>query len=79
VGGNIKAALPGPSALSLPEVGNAPAVRNPLDVCRIDVLWRGQPVSISAQGALPPLPVPHPPHESQSGNGPAPSENGASL
>jgi hypothetical protein len=59
VGGNVKAALPGPSALSLPEVGNPPAVRNPADVVRIDVLWRGQPVSISAQGALPPLPVSH--------------------
>jgi chemotaxis protein CheX len=57
VGGNVKAVLPGPSALSLPEVGNPPAVRNPADVVRIDVLWRGQPVSISAQGALPPLPV----------------------
>ena len=59
VGGNVKAALPGPSALSLPEVGNPPAVRNPADVVRIDVLWRGQPVSISVQGALPPLPVTH--------------------
>ena len=59
VGGNVKAALPGPSALSLPEVGNPPAVRNPADVVRIDVLWRGQPVSISVQGALPPLPVAH--------------------
>jgi hypothetical protein len=59
VGGNVKAALPGPSALSLPEVGDAPAVRNPADVLRVDVLWRGQPVSISVQGALPPLPVAH--------------------
>jgi hypothetical protein len=59
VGGNVKAALPGPSALSLPEVGNPPALRNPSDVVRIDVLWRGQPVSISVQGALPPLPVAH--------------------
>ena len=58
VGGNVKAALPGPSALGLPEVGDAPAVRNPDDVVRVDVLWRGQPVSISAQGALPPLPAP---------------------
>jgi hypothetical protein len=62
VGGNVKAALPGPSALSLPEVGSAPAVRNPADVCRVDVLWRGEPLTISVQGALPPLPVPHP-HE----------------
>jgi hypothetical protein len=57
VGGNVKAALPGPSALSLPDVGDAPAVRNPADVCRIDVLWRGEPLSISVQGALPALPV----------------------
>ncbi len=59
VGGNVKAALPGPSALSLPDVGTAPAVRNPADVCRVDVLWRGRPVSISVQGALPALPPPH--------------------
>jgi hypothetical protein len=57
VGGNVKAALPGPSALSLPEVGDAPAVRNPADLCRVDVLWRGEPLTISVQGALPPLPV----------------------
>jgi hypothetical protein len=57
VGGNVKAALPGPSALSLPDVGAAPAVRNPADVCRVDVLWRGEPLSISVQGALPALPV----------------------
>jgi chemotaxis protein CheX len=57
VGGNVKAALPGSSALSLPEVGDAPAVRNPADVCRIDVLWRGDPLPISVQGALPALPV----------------------
>jgi chemotaxis protein CheX len=62
VGGNVKAALPGPSGLSLPDVGIAPAVRNPEDVCRVDVLWRGEPLTISVQGALPPLPVPHPPH-----------------
>jgi chemotaxis protein CheX len=57
VGGNVKAALPGPSGLSLPEVGDAPAVRNPEDLLRVDLLWRGQPLSISVQGALPPLPV----------------------
>ena len=74
VGGNVKAALPGSSALSLPRVGAAPAVRNPADVVRIDVLWRGQPLSISAQGALPPLPVPHPPLA-----GEAPTENGVPL
>ena len=72
VGGNVKAALPGPSTLGLPEVGEAPAVRNPDDVCRLDVLWRGQALAVSVQGALPPLPVPHPPHEN-------PHPNGASL
>ena len=59
VGGNVKAALPGPSGLSLPEVGSAPAVRNPADLCRVDVLWRGQAISISVQGALPALPAAH--------------------
>jgi hypothetical protein len=57
VGGNVKAALPGPSGLSLPEVGDAPAVRNPADLCRVDVLWRGEPLSITVQGALPALPA----------------------
>lgn len=59
VGGSVKAAIPGPSALSLPQVGHAPLVRNPADVCRVDVLWRGEALSISVQGALPPLPAAH--------------------
>jgi hypothetical protein len=57
VGGNVKAALPGSSGLSLPDVGEAPAPRNPQDVCRVDLLWRGETVSISVQGALPALPA----------------------
>ena len=65
VGGNVKAALPGPSGLSLPQVGEAPDVRNPADHVRVDVLWRGEPVSISVQGALPPLPVPPPARENE--------------
>ena len=65
VGGNVKAALPGHSRLSLPQVGNAPLVRNPADVCRIDVLWRGEPVAISVQGVLPPLRVPSPTRENE--------------
>ncbi len=72
VGGNVKAALPGPSALSLPEVGEAPAVRNPGDLCRVEVLWRGLPLSISVQGTQPPLPdhhshetLPDNPHENE--------------
>ena len=57
VAGSVKAALPGPSAISLPEVGEGPAVPNPADQLRIDVLWRGRPLSISVQGALPALSV----------------------
>ncbi len=79
VGGNVKAALPGPSGLSLPEVGAAPAVRNPADVCRVDVLWRGQPLTISVQGALPPLPVAQPHNEGIPVQTAALPENGASL
>ena len=75
VGGNVKAALPGPSGLSLPGVGAAPAVRNPADVCRVDVLWRGQPLTISVQGALPALPDAQPHNEGTA----ALPENGASL
>jgi len=60
VGGNVKAALPGPSTLGLPQVGEAPGVRNPEDVCRLEVLWRGQPLVVSVQGALPALSTPHP-------------------
>ena len=75
VGGNVKAALPGPSGLSLPDVGDAPAIRNPADVCRLDVLWRGRPLTISVQGALPPLPVAQPNDEGTT----AFPENGASL
>jgi chemotaxis protein CheX len=75
VGGNVKAALPPPSVLGLPEVGTAPEVRNPADVCRVDVLWRGQPLSISVQGILPPLPAAHPHNEGST----ALFQNGASL
>ncbi len=79
VGGNVKAALPGPSGLSLPDVGSAPDVRNPADVCRVEVLWRGQPLTISVQGALPPLPVAQPDNEGRPDQTAALPENGASL
>ena len=49
IGGNVKAVLPGPSVLGLPEVGAAPAAD--ADVCRVDLLWRGQSLTISAQGS----------------------------
>jgi hypothetical protein len=71
VGGNVKAVLPGPSGLSLPLVGDAPAVRNPADLVRLGLLWRGQPVSISVQGALPPLPGR--PHQDQNPRNEVPS------
>ena len=79
VGGNVKAALPGPSTLSLPQVGDAPAVRNPDDVCRVEVLWRGQPLVITVHGALPSTSPQHedPHHENPHHENPHP--NGVSL
>ena len=50
VGGNVKAVLPGPSVLGLPEHGVAPDLVQPADTCRLDALWRGQPLAISVQG-----------------------------
>ena len=52
VGGSVKATLPGQSALGLPSVGAAPQIPNAADVCRLELLWRGEPVAISVQGAL---------------------------
>ena len=51
VGGNVKAVLPGPSVLGLPEVGSAPAAGAPADTCRVDLLWRGRSLTISVQGS----------------------------
>jgi hypothetical protein len=50
VGGNVKAVLPGPSVLGLPEVGAAPSPGAPHDTCRVDARWRGRPLTISVQG-----------------------------
>ena len=50
VGGNVKAVLPGPSVLGLPEIGSAPAAGPPADVCRVEALWRGSPLTIAVQG-----------------------------
>ena len=55
VGGNVKGVLPAPSLLGLPQVGEAPEPADPADVVRVDVLWRGQPLSIVVQGAAPAL------------------------
>lgn len=49
VGGNVKAVLPGPSVLGLPEVGSAPGAG--ADSLRVDLLWRGQSLTITVQGA----------------------------
>jgi hypothetical protein len=51
MGGNVKGVLPAPSLLGLPEVGEAPRPSDPADVVRLEVLWRGQPLAISVQGA----------------------------
>jgi len=59
VGGNVKAVLPGPSVLGLPEVGTAPSAAFPADTCRVDLLWRGQSLTISVQGAAGALTDPH--------------------
>ena len=49
VGGNVKAVLPGPSVLGLPEVGVTPPPGHEADTCRVDVLWRGEPLTVSVQ------------------------------
>ena len=59
VGGNVKAVLPGPSVLGLPEVGSAPTAGSPADTCRVDLLWRGESLTISVQGAAGALTDPH--------------------
>jgi hypothetical protein len=50
VGGNVKAVLPGPSVLGLPETGTAPARGDLADTCRVEALWRGRPLTVSVQG-----------------------------
>ncbi len=49
VGGNVKAVLPGPSVLGLPEVGTAPEAGT--DTVRVDLLWRGQSLTITVQSS----------------------------
>jgi chemotaxis protein CheX len=60
VGGNVKAVLPGPSVLGLPEVGPASRAGSPADTCRVDLMWRGQSLTITVQGAAGAL---HSPYE----------------
>ncbi|SNT02310.1 Chemotaxis phosphatase CheX [Geodermatophilus saharensis] len=52
VGGNVKAVLPGPSVLGLPEVGATPPAGSRADTRRVAVLWRGQPLTVSVQSPL---------------------------
>ncbi|MBM7806511.1 hypothetical protein JOD57_002348 [Geodermatophilus bullaregiensis] len=52
VGGNVKAVLPGPSVLGLPEVGTTPPPGREEDTCRVDVLWRGSPLTVRVQSVL---------------------------
>jgi hypothetical protein len=72
LGGNVKALLPGPSALGLPEVGTPPPAVSPVDTCRVELAWRGQPLTVSVQGAVRfPRPYPTP-------SGPSPTRPTAS-
>jgi chemotaxis protein CheX len=69
VGGNVKAVLPGPSVLGLPEVGSGPpagpTTGPPADTCRVDLLWRGQSLTITVQGSAGALTDPHENHENE--------------
>jgi len=49
IGGNVKALLPEPCALSLPYVVASAGVRWPSvhEVCRLDGMWRDEPIHIS--------------------------------
>ena len=50
LGGNVKAALPGPAALGLPQTGPTPPAARPDDLCRLTAQWRGQFLTITVQG-----------------------------
>jgi chemotaxis protein CheX len=63
VGGNVKAVLPGPSVLGLPDIGTAPQAC--ADTVRADLLWRGQSLTISVQGSAGALTDPHENHENE--------------
>jgi hypothetical protein len=65
VGGNVKAVLPGPSVLGLPEVGTAPEPGLPADTCRVDLLWRGQSLTITVQGSAGVLDQHNPPFKNE--------------
>ncbi|SFP94463.1 Chemotaxis phosphatase CheX [Geodermatophilus dictyosporus] len=52
VGGNVKAVLPGPSVLGLPEVGTTPPSGREADSVRVALLWRGSPLTVRVQSVL---------------------------
>jgi chemotaxis protein CheX len=52
VGGNVKALLPGPSVLGLPEVGTTPPLGREAETCHVAVLWRGSPLTVRVQSVL---------------------------
>jgi chemotaxis protein CheX len=49
IGGNVKAMLPAPSALSLPYVVSMAGTHWPsvTEVCRLDGMWRDEPITIA--------------------------------
>jgi chemotaxis protein CheX len=49
VGGNIKSLMPGPSTLSLPVVSTGRVARSTdtVEVCRVDLVWAGRPLSVA--------------------------------
>jgi chemotaxis protein CheX len=51
VGGNIKALLPSPSVLGLPDVGGRAPNASSADTCSVGLLWRGQHVTVSVRSA----------------------------
>jgi chemotaxis protein CheX len=58
LGGNVKALLPGPSVLGLPQVATTPPVGSSTDTCRIDVLWRDAALTLTVQGDPAPVTTP---------------------
>ena len=50
IGGNVKSLMPGPSVLSLPVVaaGRVARASDAVEVCRLDAVWGGEPLLVSA-------------------------------
>jgi chemotaxis protein CheX len=60
VGGNIKSLMDGPATLSLPLVGSGDLTPGShlVQACALDLVWRGEPVSVTVH--VPPTSVPGP-------------------